>query len=135
MSKMDGGCLCGAIRYTAAADPAFTANCHCTHCQKQTGTAFSVVVAVPSAALTVTGTPRTFEGTGDSGNRIVRHFCADCGSPIFTTGEALPGMSFVKAGTLDDTSWLAPTFDIWCSSAQPWVDIPDSRQRFDRGPR
>ncbi len=134
MNKMDGGCLCGAIRYSTAAEPVFTAICHCAHCQKQTGSSFSIVVAVPTAALAIEGEPGIFEGTGDSGHRIRRQFCRDCGSPIVTTGEALPDMSFVKAGTLDDTGWLNPTFDIWCSSAQPWTFIPPERKTFEKGP-
>ena len=55
MREMSGGCLCGQVKYSANADPAFVGVCHCKNCQRTSGTAFSVVVAVPKAALSVTG--------------------------------------------------------------------------------
>lgn len=130
MSKIAGGCLCGKIRYSATAEPVVTAVCHCKNCQKQTGTSFSVIVGVPSAALSVKGTLKTFDETGSSGKAVHRNFCPDCGSPITSIVEAAPGLSFIKAGTLDDTSWLQPTMEVWCGSAQPWVSLAGDRKRF-----
>jgi hypothetical protein len=132
MSKIEGGCLCGKVRYSSTAGPAFTAVCHCTHCQKQSGTAFSVIVAVPSEELTVTGALKTFEDTGESGMPVHRNFCPDCGSPIISIVDRLPGLSYIKAGTLDDVSWLKPTTEIWCDSAQPWVSLAGDTQKFAR---
>ena len=66
MQQMVGGCLCGKVRYAAEADPVFTAVCHCKNCQKQAGTSFSVVVAIPASALSMTGSLKTFEDVGDS---------------------------------------------------------------------
>jgi hypothetical protein len=54
MAGFSGGCLCGKVRYASTADAVMTAVCHCTHCQKQAGTAYSVIVGVPRSALTVT---------------------------------------------------------------------------------
>ena len=62
--KIEGGCLCK-VRYSADAEPTFVAVCHCKNCQKGTGTAFSVVVALPTPALTVQGTLQTSTGRGD----------------------------------------------------------------------
>ena len=111
-----------------------TAVCHCTHCQKQTGTAFSVIVGIPSAALSVTGVPKTFEDKGSSGQRVQRQFCPDCGSPLISVVDVAPGLSFIKAGTLDDPSWVKPTVDMWCGSAQPWVPLAEGTQKFDKSP-
>ena len=134
MSKIDGGCLCGKVRYSTAAEPVFTAVCHCKNCQKQTGTSFSVLVAVPSTALSVKGALKTFEDTGDSGKSVHRSFCPDCGSPIMSVVEAVPGLSFIKAGTLDDPNWLKPTMEIYCASAQPWVPLSGDTQKFAKAP-
>jgi hypothetical protein len=134
MRKMVGGCLCGKVRYSAEVDPVFTAVCHCKNCQKQAGTSFSVVVAVPAPALSVTGPFKTFNDTGDSGKPVRRNFCPDCGSPITSDVEAMPGMTFIKAGTLDDTSWLKPTMEIYCGSAQSWVPQSSETQKFAKGP-
>ena len=124
MGKLDGRCLCGSVTYSCDAEPVTTAVCHCTSCQRQTGTSFSIVVAVPRDAFRIEGDSlAAFTTTGtDSGKPAERQFCRDCGSPIATIGESFPGVALIKAGTLDDTSWLEPQMQVWCDSAQPWVD-------------
>ena len=134
MTKMTGGCLCGRVRYSADAEPVFTAVCHCRNCQKQAGTAFSIVVAIPRAALTVTGHTKTFHDTGDSGQPVDRRFCPECGSPIVSEVAVMPEIVFIKAGTLDDTQWLAPTMEVYCASAQRWVALAGEMQRFPQMP-
>lgn len=130
-----GGCLCGKVRYSSTADPVMTAICHCKNCQKQAGTAFSVIVAVPRAALNVSGSLKDFVDTGDSGLPVHRNFCPECGSPLTTLVDAIPDLVFVKAGTLDDTSKLVPTLEIFCSSAQGWTQqAAAQRQQFAKGP-
>ncbi|HEX5326932.1 MAG TPA: GFA family protein, partial [Acetobacteraceae bacterium] len=118
MAKITGGCLCGKVRYSADVEPAFTAVCHCRNCQKASGSAFSIVVGVPPAALSVHGELNTFGDKGDSGKAILRRFCPDCGSAVLDEAEAMPGVVMVQAGTLDDPSWVKPTMQIYCDSAQ-----------------
>jgi hypothetical protein len=134
MPQMVGGCLCGNIRYLAEAEPAVTAVCHCKNCQRQAGSAYSVIVGVPRSALTIQGTLKTFTDTADSVWPVYRSFCPDCGSPITTSTDAMPRLVFIKAGTLDDTSWLEPTMQLWCDSAQPWAALPDGMQCHPRMP-
>jgi len=123
--KIEGGCLCGQVRYTCDADPLFQAVCHCKNCQRQAGTAFSVIVGVPEEALRVTGETASYDDTSDRGTVVRRVFCPRCGSPIFSDPEARPGMAVLKAGTLDDTSWLDPKVHVWIESAMAFVKIPD----------
>ena len=132
--KMSGGCLCGQVRYAAEAEPAFVGVCHCKNCQKQAGSAFSVVVAIPKAALSIEGTLKTYADRGDSGKAVRRRFCPECGSPIVSEVERMPDLTIIKAGTLDDTSWLKPTMEIFCDSAEPWVQLGGNMQRFARMP-
>jgi hypothetical protein len=134
MKKMTGSCLCGDIRYAAETSPIMTAVCHCNDCQRQAGSAFTVVVAVPRSALVIEGDFKTFNGKGASGKAAFRHFCPGCGSPIFSEVDAMPGVAFVKAGTLDDRSWLRPTMALWCETAQPWTKEPIEMQRFKKMP-
>jgi len=135
-SRLNGGCLCGSIRYSCDAEPLATAICHCPYCQKQTSSAFSVVVAVPKGSLKIEGdTLKTFEHPGDTGQPVQRNFCGNCGSPIMSYCAVWPAMEFIKAGTLDETSWLNPTMEIWCQTAQPWVTIDRTRQLADRNPQ
>ncbi len=132
--KMSGGCLCGKVRYKADAEPAFTGVCHCRNCQKQAGSAFSIVVAIPRAALSLEGSLKDYVDHGDSGKRVLRRFCPECGSPIVSEAETIPDLAIIKAGTLDDASWVKPTMEIYCDSAQPWVALGGSMQRFEKMP-
>jgi len=104
-----------------------TAVCHCRNCQKQTGTAFSIIIAVPEESLSITdkGSFSEYLDTGETGGNVRRQFCANCGSPIVSIVESKPGVAFIKAGTLEDYSWLEPTQHNWRDSAQPWVQIPE----------
>jgi hypothetical protein len=132
--KITGGCLCGQVHYSAEVEPAFTGVCHCRNCQKQAGSAFSVVVAIPKPALSIEGSPKTYADRGDSGKVLYRSFCPECGSSLFDEAEAMPGVALIQAGTLDDTSWIKPTMEIFCDSAQPWVQLGGDRKRFPRMP-
>ena len=118
----EGGCLCGAIRYEITGDPEMSIVCHCTHCQKQSGSAFSTIIGVPEGAITIHGAPSTYADTGDSGGAVIRQFCGNCGSPLFSLVDNAPGMVFVKSGTLDDTAGFAPAMHIWGKSKQHWVE-------------
>ena len=120
-----GGCLCGKIRYTLTAEPLMCITCHCKNCQRQAGSALSVIIGVPESAVEVTGELTTYHDTGDSGATVRRQFCNTCGSPIFSLVESPPGLIFVKAGTLDDTTMLKPSFHCYTKSKQDWVELGD----------
>jgi hypothetical protein len=134
MRTILGGCLCGQVRYSANAEPALVAVCHCKNCQKQAGTAFSVVVGIPKSAMSIQGHLKTYRDTGDSGQAVLRNFCPECGSPITSDPAGLPELTLIKAGTLDDTSWLDPQTHVYCDSAQPWTSIPETSQKFAKMP-
>lgn len=120
-----GGCLCGNIRYEIAWPPAGVMACHCTHCQKQSGSALSTIAMVPRDAVTVTGVLKTFEDKGDSGGTVFRKFCGECGSPIISDIPGFPAMLFIKTGTLDDPADAIPATHLWTASAQPWFRFPE----------
>jgi len=122
-----GGCLCGQVRYTVPAEPLATAICHCRHCQKQSGSAFSVVTVFPRDALTVEGTLTVYEDRGTSGQTVFRQFCGVCGSPVLTDTERAreQGIIFVKAGTFDEVADLKPTTHYWVKRAHAWLPLPD----------
>ncbi|CAH2599075.1 GFA family protein [Rhodovastum atsumiense] len=132
MSMVSGGCLCGRIRYTATAAPAFTGICHCRDCQRATGSAFGTVVAFPREAVTILGDLRHYQGAGDSGRSITRGFCPNCGSSLTVEVTTTPELLLLAAGTLDDPAVVHPTAEIFCDSAQPWVQLRGERRRFPR---
>jgi hypothetical protein len=108
--------------------------CRCHDCQKFTGSAFAAVIGLPKSAVTVTGALKGFTKQGGSGKPINRMFCPECGASVMDEAEAAPGIVMIQAGTLDDTSWVKPTSQIYCASAQPWVQLSGEMKSFDRTP-
>src|SRR5246127_3195132 len=106
--QIKGGCLCGAVRYIAEADPTSATVCHCRDCQKFTGSAFAALVRVAREALTIEGTLKTFSNIGGSGNPILRHFCPECGSSIAGGAGTLPGIIIFNVGAFCDPSVAKP---------------------------
>jgi hypothetical protein len=133
--RITGRCMCGNLNYTADADPVVQAVCHCTDCQRQTGSPFTVLVGVPRSALTVEGdTLGSFTTTGeDHGGQTQRNFCTACGAPVFSVAAVLPDLALLKSGSLDDSSWLEPAIEVWTSSAQPWSPRFENAASFERG--
>lgn len=134
VAPFQGGCRCGAIRYEVSAEPMTVMNCHCRDCQYASGGGFSTVVVVPSGAFRLTkGTPTRFTVKGDSGKDITRSFCATCGTPIFSEPQS-GDIWVVKAGTLDDPSWLKLAGNLYTKSAQPWAHIDPNLMQFETMP-
>ena len=108
--KVDGGCHCGSIAFEAEIDPDAVAICHCTDCQQLSGTAFRVVVRTPEDQFTlVSGAPRTYVKTAESGARRAQVFCPECGSQIYatSTGDG-PKVLSLLTGTLHQRGRIKP---------------------------
>ncbi len=102
-STITGRCLCGRVTYEYCGSVGPANYCHCEDCRRCTGSAFNIGVRVGFADFLITsGDPKQFSKHGDSGRELTRHFCSDCGSPLFTSAPRHPEHVYVKAGTLDD---------------------------------
>jgi hypothetical protein len=125
--KVDGRCHCGQIRYEAEIDENKVSICHCTDCQALTGTAYRVSVPASAADFVLlSGTPKIYVKTADSGNKRAQAFCAECGTPIYASDAHNPQIYGVRVGTLTQRAELPAKFQIWHHSALPWVsDIRD----------
>jgi hypothetical protein len=122
--KIDGACLCGAIRIEAEADPEKTVVCHCTDCQSGTASAFRVSIPVSGESFKMTGQPSIYiRTTAESGNPRAQAFCPTCGSPLYATtpGEGQQPMYMVRVGILRQRDQFKPTRQIWFRSARPWT--------------
>ncbi len=125
----DGGCQCGAVRYRIEGTPLGLAVCHCTECQRQSGSAFGMSLAVRATDFNlVSGVLNSFTVLCDSGRTKTCTFCPDCGTRIYHQTDPR-GMS-VKAGTLDDRTNLRPDAHYWVARKQAWVIIPDGVAAF-----
>jgi hypothetical protein len=130
MARISGGCSCGKVCYKADAAPTFVAVCHCHACQKASGSAFAVIVALPADGLVVSGNVSTYDSTGASGKGKHYHFCPSCGSPVFSTVDVIPDMRMIRSGTLDDAGWVTPAMEIMCDEKQPWVSLGGELKSF-----
>jgi hypothetical protein len=129
-----GGCQCGGVRYEIIEPPRMVYACHCTECQRMTSSAFSMALVLPAGAFRVfSGEPRAVPYKTGSGRIATRWICPDCGSWI-GVGPSVAAVRNVRAGTLDDTSWLQPSAHLWTRSRQPWVVLPEASQIFETQP-
>jgi hypothetical protein len=119
--KVTGQCHCGAIAYEGEIDPARVSACHCTDCQRLSGSAYRVTVGAPKETFRLLkGTPKIYVKTADSGNQRVQAFCGDCGSPIYSSAISDPPMYSLRVGCLDQRGQLPPMKQIWCRSSLDW---------------
>lgn len=120
--KINGGCHCGAITYEAEIDPGTVAICHCTDCQTLSGSAFRVVVPAKREGFKLlTGTPKTYVKTGESGRKRAQTFCENCGTPIYSAAAVDPEVFSIRLGTARQRAELPPRSQIWCRSALNWT--------------
>lgn len=118
-----GGCLCGAVRFSVAAEPLAVRTCWCRLCQYLGAGTATVNVCFPADTLTATGEVRWHDAVADSGNTMHRGFCPTCGTPLFSNAEQRPHLTFIRAGALDDPGIAAPQATIWTSAAPAWACI------------
>jgi hypothetical protein len=120
MSKYQGGCACGAIRYQVQGEPLFSMHCQCRQCQRVTGTGHASQFGVRTSSLELEGALSFYEMQADSGNTVRSGFCPHCGSPVLKSSSGYPEMVFLHAATLDDPRLFKPQKVVWTSQAQPW---------------
>jgi hypothetical protein len=132
-----GGCVCGAVRYVTCGDPERVTVCHCTWCQRRTGSAFGVEAVFRTEDVELTGDAlRPYRHLSDeSGRWLDQQFCARCGTSIGFTLEAVPGIRTIAAGTFDDPSWIGPEKHafryVYLRSARNWSKLPEGVERYE----
>ncbi len=128
---MEGGCSCGAVRYRLSADPLFIHCCHCLNCQRQTGSAFVINLLIESDRLELLGSePQPVDVPRDDGSKQRIFRCPTCQVAVFSE-YGRPEVRFVRGGTLDEPSAVAPDVHIFTRSKLSWVVLPDSVPAFE----
>ena len=130
--SLEGRCACGAVRYRLTSAPMFVHCCHCLDCQRQTGSAFvlNAIIEADRIAL-VAGEPKPVAVPTDSGRPHDIHRCPACQTAMWSDYGRRPNYRFVRIGTLDAPTALAPDVHIFTRSKQPWVRLPDGARAFD----
>ena len=115
-----GGCCCGAVHYTIAAEPIRGFQCQCRDCQRDTGSGHSSVMVFPRNAVSVTGPVSEFLRGTDSGAEKSKGFCGTCGSPLYNKPLSKPDMIGIYVGTLDHPGGFRPQEVIYASRGHGW---------------
>ncbi len=134
MPKLTGNCLCGAVSFEANGDIQMQGNCHCTDCQQISGSNFATLLFVKDKDLKITGETKRFEHSVDSGNTLTKDFCPTCGSQMFGGNIGRPGMTALKAGSINEKDLIAPQFNVYVSSKTPCTILDESIPAFDKMP-
>jgi hypothetical protein len=132
--KVDGSCHCGAVTYEAELDPKAVGICHCTDCQTLSASAFRTIgVVQPDDFRLLSGTPKTYVKTGDSGNKREQAFCENCGSAIYASSVGDDPKAYnIRMGTVRQRDQLPPMFQVWCQSALSWLPAIDTPKNLDQ---
>jgi hypothetical protein len=129
-----GACHCGAISYEAEIDPATISVCHCTDCQTFSGSAFRTSVPAKRQDFKLTGKPKVYVKTAESGNKRAQAFCAECGTHIYATSVEDQKIFGLRTGTSHQRAQLIPVRQIWCQSAQAWTKELETLPQSPRQP-
>lgn len=134
-NRINGGCACGAIRFAFYEPLLYQAACHCRSCQYTSGGGPSYAVGVVRQNFRVTrGRPTEFTTLSEAGNLVIRAFCNECGTQLYSQTEDAPDVCAVKVGALDDPSSFKPRMQIWTSEAPAWHKLLRLVPKFRRNP-
>ena len=133
---LSGGCLCGGVRYEVTAPPLSAGYCHCTRCQRRTGTAASAQARLaPDTFRLLSGAELVGEYEPPDG--FLKCFCSSCGSALWSKDKESGEVMSVRLGTFDPGHDIRPQFRTFVTNAAEWEPIPDDGlERFpERKPR
>jgi len=129
-----GRCHCGEIIYHAIVDPEKASLCHCTDCQVLSGSPYRVSIPAPASTFRLlSGVPKIYVKTAESGAKRAHAFCPNCGAPVYSSASTDPQTYSLRVGCLEQRAALRPRRQIWCRSAAPWssdlLNIPRSERQ------
>ncbi len=133
MKNMEGGCACGAVRFRLKREPMFVHCCHCTACQRESGTAFALNAMIESNEVeTLSGEPEAVMIPSESGRGQQVWRCPECKVAVWSNyGGAKDVLRFVRVGTLDEPGEIEPDIHIYTRSRLPWVRLPEDALAFE----
>jgi len=134
MTRITGRCLCETVRYETDSAIAFAGHCYCTDCRRASGTGHCTHAVVPEGGFAVTGEVRFFAKAADSGNMVRRGFCPQCGSHLYSTNDATPGLVYLRASSLDAPNEIVPALSVYASRAPNWDRPPQNLPTFAEMP-
>jgi hypothetical protein len=116
---------------TVVGDPVRVSVCHCLACQRRTGSVFGTQARFPRTDATIEGPSSVWVRVADSGHRIAFHFCPNCGATVYYLPEAESDLIAIPLGAFGDPGFPQPRVSVYEVSRHPWVELPDSIERYD----
>ena len=130
-----GKCQCGDISYSFDRDNLIsTHHCHCSDCQRSTGSGKATILFVAKKHIEIEGTLKFYEVKGSSGSHVRRGFCKNCGSAILSYAKEIPHIQYIKAGSLNDSSWVKVDSNFFTDSAHDWNKPDETIKSFKGNP-
>lgn len=131
----EAACACGGLKVRLRGEPMKVSSCCCQQCQRRTGSFYGVTAFFEEGQMTGRdGAERVFRRTGESGKPLDFRFCPDCGSTVWWTAGARPGLVMVAGGAFADAGFPAPERIIWTEHRNPWVRTPADVREYPRSP-
>ncbi|MEZ4315046.1 MAG: GFA family protein [Polyangiaceae bacterium] len=124
-------CSCTQLNAVTEGEPVRVSICHCRECQRRTGNVFGVQARFPRERVKVAGRFNRHARTGDSGERILFHFCPHCGSTVYYWAENAPETIGIPVGAFADRDFPPPTFSVYEERMHPWVLLPEGIEHMD----
>jgi hypothetical protein len=131
--RIDGCCLCGRVRYEVRGTPQLMYFCHCRMCRKATGTSFATNVLVRAEDFAIVSGRDALKAYRSSPDEL-RHFCAECGSPVFSEAEHRRGILSIRCGLMDGDPGIRPAHHLYVDFKAPWTSIRDGLPEYREGP-
>ena len=127
-----GSCFCSAVQFKLSNAPKAVVNCHCNFCRRHSGSAFATYAVVPEATFEIISGYDSISIFQFKENAH-KHFCKQCGTPIFNKNVRYAGLCMVYFGVISDSLNMAPTVNIYCESQLAWVPAIAEIRSFAQG--
>lgn len=129
---LEGGCLCGSVRFRIHGKLGPAGFCHCKQCQRASGSAFAANAPVRTRYLELSSGSDLLKEYESSPGKF-RAFCGRCGSPIYSRRDSEPELRRIRLGSLDSDPERRPLGHVWVRSKAPWYSIGDSLPQYPEG--
>lgn len=131
MSERRAACCCGQLTAVAVGEPVRVSMCHCTACQRRTGSPFGAQARFPTESVRISGESTVYVRTGESGAPIEFHFCPRCGSTVYYRQDHAPELIAIPVGAFADATFPPPQFSVYEARRHPWTHVPEGAERMD----
>ena len=134
MPGFSGNCLCGSVKYTSKSEPVNIMNCHCDDCRKASGATYLTNIFIPLVSFNVQGTLKKYVHYADSGSKMTKYFCINCGSQVYGENSSREGVVSIRAGSINEKYIIKPLRNVFTSSKIPSTPLDNNLEKFDKMP-